>query len=77
MSLFDVLRYPVSIPPTLEQLDRIPDELWLTFSKSRSVSLNKALKRMLWNTLPLSNKEIKEINKLKKCIADWDTNDNI
>jgi hypothetical protein len=34
MSLFDVLRYPVSIPPTLEEFQRIPKDLFNKWAQS-------------------------------------------
>jgi hypothetical protein len=77
MTIFDVLKYPISIPPTKEQLDRIPDEIWLTFDNSGGISLAKSLYNSQWNIPPLYPDEIKDINQLKKCITDWDTDDNI
>ena len=34
MSLFDVIRYPISYPPTKEELDALPTELYLHWIKN-------------------------------------------
>lgn len=34
MSLFDVIKYPISIPPTLEELESLPRQLLIDWMKS-------------------------------------------
>ena len=39
MSLFDVIKYPISEPPTLEELNALPNEIfnqWISLSHWRS-----------------------------------------
>ena len=80
MTIFDVLRYPISEPPTEEELDRLPRDL-LECWKSNNGFMWSTDTEMISNFYMTSfrNKEYlgkckKEINELRRMVKEYDDN---
>ena len=57
MSIFDVIKYPISIPPTPEQFERLPHDLFLKWYEQSD-----------WATKGL---EFRDRDPMHQYIADW------
>jgi len=85
MSLFDVIRYPISDVPTLEELEAIPDEIFnqWTFVKESGLAIHRS-RRVIWYLIS-SNHRFRQLRgehfdphraeALRKIIREY--NDNI
>lgn len=77
MSLFDVIRYPISDIPTFEQLNALPDDIFNSWAETTDWR-NTARRRdgmarwyQAWHNA-LNNDDKKEINRLRQMIRDYD-----
>ena len=79
MSLFDVLRYPISDYPTAEVLDNLPDELfkeWVSLSDFAGNCEDKVYiagwYRRYFGTRNFTNTDFNDVNLLRKMIKEYD-----
>ena len=80
MSLFDVLRYPISNQPTEEEINRLPADLfWAWVAKTEFTISDRTDKSRVYISAwykkwgeTLNQKEIKEISILRKMIKEYD-----
>ena len=73
MTIFDVIRYPISIPPTEEELEAVPK---IIFNKWRDdIGLHSKFQPsdfVRWYNNGMDNVYVNEITQLKQMIADYD-----
>ena len=76
MSLFDVLRYPVSIPPQQGQLEAIPYELYMLWYKSvdgwNDCYDERAASVCEYYNDPYNKSALWELDSLKKMIKEYE-----
>ncbi len=75
MSLFDVIRYPISDSPTLEQLKALPEDLYTVWIKrAHFIPENWSHKDIVWYYRPdrRTINSDKEIKLLRQMIEEYD-----
>jgi hypothetical protein len=84
VSIFDVIRYPISLPPTAEELAALPEDLytyWIDFhtidwsrvSEDTKYDRDHVARWMSRAYSTISKDEVSiDISKLKKLILEWD-----
>ena len=84
MSLFDVIRYPISNPPTLEELQRLPGDLyqeWVSSTGWRADSSDPAWVSSWYkkhiHTAYYESVGPGDLAHLKQLIKDWGTDELI
>ena len=85
MSIFDVIRYPLSHPPTAEELSRLPEDLfekWVFNSDWSGLGHGPAWigrwYRDVNSGTGLSNRiDLEDLRRLKQMIKDYDSNEPI
>lgn len=88
MSLFDVLRYPISYPPTKAELDALPTELymkwimnsdWAQFVRKDKVEVYSSRNVSEWyyhninNSFVFKEQDANDIKRLHSIILEWET----
>ena len=86
MSLFDVIKYPISIPPTKEEFEALPDEIYINWSQLTENSFipkrihtdNQNSIRMAknsavyWFNISVSADDRKDLELLRQMIKEYD-----
>lgn len=86
MSLFDVLRYPISYPPQAEEFAALPESIYNKWIKNSSWSIvdTESSSDMIWvtqwmkrnlNSPSYSEEIISDLKILRKIISEWITPD--
>lgn len=69
MTIFDSLKYPLSIPPTEDEIHDIPDEIWTLF-ETLFEDFNKRNDLLNWSDVAVFN--LKN-HLLRKAILEYNT----
>jgi hypothetical protein len=81
MTIFDSIKYPISNPPTLQELEALPDEMYKAWQDATGFTLSRQIAALLFQLVPASTGEhspetIKQIEMFRTIIAEYN-NDNI
>lgn len=73
MSLFDVIKYQVSIPPTQEELDALPEtirEEWYALKNWGHLNSVANMLQVMWNNAGCHDYVREDIQKLKRMLEE-------
>jgi len=85
MTIFDTLRYPISIPPTVEELEALPWDLyihWLEVEHKSSAIERATVHRILKEIFTeqpdsqVARNMLKSLTTLRKMIAEWNEDEH-
>ena len=84
MTIFDVIRYPISYPPTAEELSRLPGDLFEAWRNSSEWSERVCDQEWIaeWYARYLDTQyflkaDYEDLARLKQMIKDYDSNESI